>query len=63
MCFFYYFLIFLTPVICEAAALVMNYLHFITPTMIFEQKESAHGSTNPFIIEIIKLFYLQDENL
>lgn len=61
--FFYYFLIFWTPVVCAAAALVMNYLHFIIPTMIFKQKESAHGNTNPSIIEIIKLFYLQDENL
>lgn len=31
--------------------------------MIFKQKEAAHGNTNPSIIEIIKLFYLQDENL
>lgn len=41
----------------------MNYLHFIIPTMVFKQKESAPGNANPSIIEIIKLFYLQDENL
>lgn len=62
-CWFFGLGFFLTPVICEAAALVMNYLHFIIPTMISKQKESAHGITNPSIIEIIKLFYLQDENL
>jgi hypothetical protein len=41
----------------------MNYLHFIILTTIFKQKKTAHGNSNTSIIEIIKLFYLQEENL